>query len=132
MKLEPSLDTLQASVELRVLVGPQAGSCLNLSVGEYHLGTSDECEIILIGPRLEAVHAKLSFDGDQITITPGDGKICDAQGNEITDTFPLALGMPVDLGGIWVSVDNTAALWPDPADILPVPPKPVAPTSDDS
>lgn len=132
MKLEPSLDTLQAPVELRVLVGPQAGSCLSLSVGEYHLGTSDECEIILIGPRLEAVHAKLSFDGDQITITPGDGKICDAQGNEITDTFPLALGMPVDLGGIWVSVDNTAALWPDPADILPVPPKPVAPTSDGS
>jgi type III secretion system YscD/HrpQ family protein len=131
MKLEPSLDTLQAPVELRVLVGPQAGSCLSLSVGEYNLGTSDECEIILIGPRLEAIHAKLGFDGNQITIAPGDGKICDAQGNEITDTFPLALGMPVDLGGIWVSVDNADALWPDPTDILPVPAKPAPSTSDD-
>ncbi len=124
MKLEPSLDTLQPPVELRVLVGPQAGSCLSLAIGDYSLGTSDDCEIILMGPRLEGLHARLSFDGDQITITPMDGKVSDSQGNEIIDTFPLTLGMPVDLGGIWVSIDNADAPWPDPADVLPLPPKP--------
>lgn len=124
MKLEPSLDTLQAQVELRVLVGPQAGSALSLGIGYYSLGTSDECEIILIGSRLEAIHARLSFDGDQITITPVEGKVCDAQGNEIMDSFPLTLGMPVDLCGVWVSVDNVDASWPDPADVLPLPAPP--------
>lgn len=127
MKLEPSFDTLQAQVELRVLVGPQAGSSLSLGIGDYSLGTSDECEIILMGSRLEAIHAKLSFDGDQITVKPVEGKVCDAQGNEIMDTFPLTLGMPFDLGGVWVSVDSVDARWPDPADVLPtpVPPSPV-------
>ena len=121
MKLEPSFDTLQAQVELRVLVGPQAGSSLSLGIGDYSLGTSDECEIILMGSRLEAIHAKLSFDGDQITVKPVEGKVCDAQGNEIMDTFPLTLGMPFDLGGVWVSVDSVDARWPDPADVLPTP-----------
>jgi type III secretion system YscD/HrpQ family protein len=121
MKLEPSFDTLQAQVELRVLVGPQAGSSLSLGIGDYSLGTSDECEIILMGSRLESIHAILSFDGDQITVKPVEGKVCDAQGNEIMDTFPLTLGMPVDLGGVWVSVDSVDARWPDPADVLPTP-----------
>lgn len=121
MKLEPSFDTLQAQVELRVLVGPQAGSSLSLGMGDYSLGTSDECEIILMGSRLESIHARLSFDGDQITVKPVEGKVCDAQGNEIMDTFPLSLGMPVDLGGVWVSVDKVDAHWPDPSDVLPLP-----------
>jgi type III secretion system YscD/HrpQ family protein len=124
MKLEPSLDTLQAQVELRVLVGPQAGSSLSLGIGDYSLGTSDECEIILMGSRLESTHARISFDGDQITVKPVEGKVCDAQGNEIMDTFPLTLGMPVDLGGVWVSVDRVDARWPDPADVLPTPAPP--------
>jgi type III secretion system YscD/HrpQ family protein len=130
MKLEPSFDTLQAQVELRVLVGPQAGSSLSLGMGDYSLGTSDECEIILMGSRLESVHARISFDGDQITVKPVEGKVCDAQGNEIMDTFPLTLGMPVDLGGVWVSVDSVDARWPDPADVLPTPapPSPVEQT----
>ncbi len=130
MKLEPSFDTLQAQVELRVLVGPQAGSSLSLGMGDYSLGTSDECEIILIGSRLEPIHARLSVDGDQITVKPAEGKVCDAQGNEILDTFPLTLGMPVDLGGVWVSVDSVDARWPDPADVLPTPvsPSPVEQT----
>ena len=134
MKLEPSFDTLQAQVELRVLVGPQAGSSLSLGIGDYSLGTSDDCEIILMGSRLEAIHARLSFDGDQIAVTPVEGKVCDAQGNEILDTFPLTLGMPVDLGGVWVSVDSVDARWPDPADVLPTPapPSPVEQTVTES
>ncbi len=130
MKLEPSLDTLQAQVELRVLVGAQAGSSLSLGIGDYSLGTSDDCEIILMGSRLESIHARISFDGDQITVKPVEGKVCDAQGNEIMDTFPLTLGMPVDLGGVWVSVDSVDARWPDPADVLPTPapPSPVEQT----
>jgi hypothetical protein len=109
MKLEPSLETLQARIELRVLFGPQAGSRLQVAPGNYDLGEGDECEVILSGPKMLGRHAQLSFDGEQLTISPLDGKVCDAQGNEITESFPLGLGMPVEMGGIWISVDDVDA-----------------------
>ena len=129
MKLEPSLETLQARIELRVLFGPQAGSRLLIAPGNYALGEGDECEVILSGPKMEERHAQLSFDGEQLTITPLDGKVCDAQGNEITENFPLGLGMPVEMGGIWISVDDVDAEWPDPTDVVSIMPPPAAPTS---
>jgi type III secretion system YscD/HrpQ family protein len=129
MKLEPSLETLQARIELRVLFGPQAGSRLHVTPGNYELGEGDECEVILSGPKMLGRHAQLSFDGEQLTIAPLDGKVCDAQGNEITESFPLGLGMPVELGGIWISVDDVDAEWPDPTDVVSIMPAPAAPTA---
>ena len=122
MKLEPSLETLQARIELRVLFGPQAGSRLQVAPGNYDLGEGDECEVILSGPKMLGRHAQLSFDGEQLTISPLDGKVCDAQGNEITESFPLGLGMPVEMGGIWISVDDVDAEWPDPTDVVSIMP----------
>ena len=61
MKIEPNLETLLPQLELRVLHGPQAGSRLILFVGEYTLGTDDECEVMLAGPRLMGLHAKLKI-----------------------------------------------------------------------
>ena len=122
MKLEPSLETLQARIELRVLFGPQAGSRLQVAPGNYDLGEGDECEVILSGPKMLGRHAQLSFDGEQLTISPLDGKVCDAQGNEISESFPLGLGMPVEMGGIWISVDEVDAEWPDPTDVVSIMP----------
>ena len=122
MKLEPSLETLQARIELRVLFGPQTGSRLQVAPGNYDLGEGDECEVILSGPKMLGRHAQLSFDGEQLTISPLDGKVCDAQGNEISESFPLGLGMPVEMGGIWISVDDVDAEWPDPTDVVSIMP----------
>ena len=120
MKLEPSLEALQQQIELRVLLGPQAGSRLTLSPGEYELGSGDECSIILSGPKIENCHAQLEFDGETVSITPVEGKISNAQGVEITETFMLTLGMPIEIGGIWISVDDVDAEWPNPTDVVPV------------
>jgi len=133
MKLEPSLETLQARIELRVLFGPQAGSRLQVAPGNYDLGEGDECEVILSGPKMLGRHAQLSFDGEQLTISPLDGKVCDAQGNEISESFPLGLGMPVEMGGIWISVDDVDAEWPDPTDVMSImPPAAAAPATSTS
>lgn len=122
MKLEPSLETLQKQIELRVLLGAQAGSRLTLAPGDYELGAGDDCAIILSGPKIESLHALLSFDGETPSITPQEGKVSDAQGNEITGTFVLDLGMPIEIGGIWIAIDDIDAEWPDPTDVVPVMP----------
>ncbi len=122
MKLEPSLETLQPQIELRVLLGPQAGSRLTLSPGDYELGSGDDCSIILSGPKVVPLHARISFDGEIPSLTPLEGKICDANGNDIEDTIELVLGMPIEIGGIWISIDDVDADWPNPTDVLPIAP----------
>ena len=82
------------------------------------LGIGDDCAIMLAGPRIQECHAKLAFDGEQPTITPVDGDVFDSQGNELIDTMPLTLGMPFELGGIWIAVDDPGAPWPDPEAIV--------------
>ena len=122
MKLEPSLETLQPQIELRVILGSQAGSRLTLAPGDYALGSGDDCSIILMGPKIETMHARLSFDGETPSITPLEGKVFDAQGKEIEDTLALALGMPIEIGGIWISIDDVDAEWPNPTDVVPIMP----------
>lgn len=133
MKMEPHLETLLPQLELRVLHGPQAGSRLMLSVGDYVLGTDDECEVMLAGPRMAVMHAKLRFDGDQPSISPMDGPVLDSQGNEISGEFPLALGMPVELGGIWITVDEVDSPWPSTEALIPSPsPHPESSAAEDN
>lgn len=127
MKLEPSLEMLQQQIELRVLLGPQAGSRLTLAPGDYDLGAGDDSTIILSGPKIQPLHARLSFDGELPSLTPVEGSICDTQGNEITETVELELGMPIEIGGIWISVDDVEAEWPNPTDVLPIAPAPAHP-----
>lgn len=121
MKIEPHLEAMLPQLELRVLHGPQAGSRLTLSIGDYVLGTDDECEVMLAGPRLQGTHARLQFDGDRASVTPLDGSVLDAQGNEIHENFPLALGMPIELGGVWITVDEIDAPWPSTEALIPQP-----------
>lgn len=127
MKIEPHLEAMLPQLELRVLHGPQAGSRLTLAIGDYVLGTDDDCEVMLAGPRLQGAHARLKFDGDLASISPLDGTVLDAQGKEISDTVTLALGMPVELGGIWIAVDEVDAPWPSTENLIPQPSPPPAP-----
>ena len=121
MKIEPNLETLLPQLELRVLHGPQAGSRLTLFVGEYTLGTDDECEVMLAGPRLMGLHAKIKIDADTASISPIDGNILDAHGKQISGDTPLALGMPIEIGGIWISIDEVDAPWPSTETLIPQP-----------
>jgi len=121
MKIEPHLETLLPQLELRVLHGPQAGSRLTLFVGEYTLGTDDECEVMLAGPRLMGMHARVKIDADTASISPVDGNILDAHGKQILGNTPLAIGMPVEIGGVWISIDEVDAPWPTTETLIPQP-----------
>jgi len=101
-------------MELRVLQGPQAGSCLALAVGDYTLGASDHCSIILSGPNIEEEHALLAFDGSAASLRPLDGMLRDVKGRRISDETVLAPGAQISLGGVWISVSPSDTPWPAP------------------
>ncbi|MFM7632360.1 MAG: FHA domain-containing protein [Betaproteobacteria bacterium] len=121
MKIEPHLESMLPQLELRVLFGPQSGSRLTLSPGDYLLGTDEDCAVMLSGPRMQGIHARLAFDGDRPSIEPMDGSVTDAQGRSVDDNIALALGMPVELGGVWIAIDEIDAPWPDLDAVIPQP-----------
>lgn len=110
----------EAPIELRILHGPQAGSRLCLSVGEYTLGSDDSCTLILEGSGIEDRHAILRFDGDDVWIDPVDGVVRNAHGDDIDDEQQLIFGLPVELGNVWISVDREDVPWPDPKSVVPL------------
>lgn len=121
MKREVISDEIHApELELRVFYGPQAGSRLVLAAGHYLIGSSDECTIILNGPRIEDEHALIDFDDALPSITPLNGKVSDAQGNSIDGRLPLSFGMPLEIGGVWIAVDYIDSPWPDPTSVAPI------------
>jgi type III secretion system YscD/HrpQ family protein len=108
-------------IELRVLYGPQAGSRLALASGSEHvLGASQDCSIMLSGPRLAGEHAKIVFEEGMLRMTPLQGEVRDAQGNQKSEEFTPELGIPIELGGIWISLDLVSSPWPDSEAVLPI------------
>ena len=119
--VEPGFSPTSAhSHELRVLLGAQAGSRLPLRDGEYTLGSSDDGSIILVGPRIAPLHATLLIDAGTVQVRPEAGRVLDAQGRELGQAVPLASGMPIELDGVWITVDRADALWPDVRDLAAV------------
>lgn len=100
-------------VELRVLAGEQAGARVVLAPGEYLLGSGQDCSLVLRGTGIAERHALLRFDGEEAGIEPLDGAICNVQGDEVTGMHAIALGVPFEIGGVWIAVDREDAPWPD-------------------
>lgn len=132
MKIEPQIGSMLPQLELRVLFGPQAGSRLTLAPGDYLLGTDDDCAVMLAGPTMSGMHARLHFEGDQPLISPVDGSVHDTQGHIVDEALPLALGMPIELGGIWICVDEVDSPWPDLDAVIPRPGTSAATVEDDA
>jgi type III secretion system YscD/HrpQ family protein len=109
----------ESVIELRVLYGAQMGSCLTLGPGEYLLGCGDECTVMLAGQNMAERHATLRFDGLTTLIAPYEGVVRNAHGDEIEAEQELVLGLPVELGGVVITVDHADAPWPEPESVTP-------------
>jgi hypothetical protein len=103
------------TIELRVLAGEQAGARVALAPGEYLLGSGDDCSLVLRGPGIAERHAVLYVDGMEASVEPVDGLLRNAQGDEIAAAQPIAHGLPIEIGGVWISVDREDAPWPESA-----------------
>ncbi|RYF75605.1 MAG: hypothetical protein EOO22_04335 [Comamonadaceae bacterium] len=117
----------QTLLELRVLYGPQAGSHMALAPGEYLLGHSDQCAVVLAGSRMAARHALLVVEDDGFRLRPQEGAVSDGKGHEVTDEIVLAPGMAVEFGGVSITLDHPDAPWPDERAPLALMPPAAAP-----
>ncbi|MFC4160066.1 type III secretion system inner membrane ring subunit SctD [Chitinimonas lacunae] len=101
-----------ARLELRVLHGPQAGARLPLSDGRYLLGSGERADIVLHGPAVAAEHCALDLDGDIATLEPIGGSLLGLDGRLYERGDRLALGVVVEIGGVWLCLDRPDASWP--------------------
>lgn len=69
--------------------------------------------------RIEDKYAQITIEDQEVEILGLEGNVFDAQGNEIDGSLALPLGMPVELGGVWISIDQIDTPWPAPASVTP-------------
>jgi type III secretion system YscD/HrpQ family protein len=97
--------------EIRILSGLQAGASLALSPGEYLLGTSEQCDIVLNDRQMMAKHARLIINEQGITIHGEEGIIFTLA--EKPHDGPIGLGELFRAGHTWLVVEEADAAWPD-------------------
>lgn len=107
-----------ATLELRVLMGLQAGARMGVGEGRYVLGSGGSADIMLSGPWMEEQHAALTIESGRARIAPLMGGVNNNDGTEITEETDLAPGQAVDCDGVWISVAKPDAPWPDVSEVL--------------
>lgn len=99
-------------LELRILDGLQTGARLKLPAGQYVIGDSDDCDIVLVGHGVEAIALHLSIDGDSILAMPRQPGCGIGLTDSTEEEFQLMPGQAFRVAGIWLAVDMEDAPWP--------------------
>ena len=97
------------NIELRVLLGPQAGAALALADADMVIGSDRECDIILQGAGVASRHALLSFTADNFSLTAMDGDITSS--SELPTGAPWPFGTTVYLGDVGITLDRNESEW---------------------
>ncbi|WP_292933896.1 FHA domain-containing protein [Noviherbaspirillum sp.] len=99
-------------LELRILDGLQAGARLKLPNGQYLIGDSDDCDIVLVGHGVEAAALQLSIDGETVVAMPRQSG-CGVRVNDNTaEEFRLTPGQAFHVADIWLAIDMEDSPWP--------------------
>ncbi|HYC38086.1 MAG TPA: type III secretion system inner membrane ring subunit SctD [Usitatibacter sp.] len=109
---------METGLELRVLMGLQAGARMALADGRYVLGSGDAVDVVIAGPRVQQEHAALVVRGGRATVAPLNGAVRLADGTPVTAETDLAPGQPLDCDGAWITVAAPGSAWPDAGEIL--------------
>jgi type III secretion system YscD/HrpQ family protein len=96
-------------LELRVLLGAQAGAALPLSGDHAVIGSGRQCDVILQGPGVALQHANLTIAADGFSLSALDGEITAA--TDAAAAPPWRFGTTVYLGGVGVTIDHGSAEW---------------------
>jgi type III secretion protein D len=105
--------------ELRVLSGLHRGATLPLDENPHVIGASDDADVVLVDPGVEAKHATLSLTESGWQLSALDGTLRTADSNQPETVIDLEPGDFARLGSIWLTVVEQDARWENP------PPEPV-------
>lgn len=107
------MEEMTGSIELRVLAGLQAGARLTLADGRHVLGSSETCDIVLVGPGVEQQAMEIVVDGMRLHMKPGQPGCGLTSGDSLSEPFMVAPGIPFHIGDIWLVVDYQGRAWPE-------------------
>lgn len=105
--------------ELRVLSGLHRGATLPLDDNPHVIGASDDADVVLVDPGIEAQHATLTLTDTGWLLTALEGELRSADSNQLQAEMELRPGDFVRLGAVWLTVVEEDAHWENP------PPEPV-------
>jgi len=97
--------------ELRVLNGLHEGATLPLSGEAWALGNHDEADLQLCDENIQTQHASLVKQDDAWVVTPGQGEVYLAKGEQIKDGLSVEVDQPFQLSGVWLVVSEASAPW---------------------
>ena len=101
-------------LEFRVLAGLQAGAHLRLLSGQYLLGASPRCDIVLEGHGIQPEHALLTVgDSGGGILQAVAGTIYLQDGQDAGASLELHPNMAVRLGDAWIGVALEESPWED-------------------
>ncbi|MGF1643372.1 MAG: type III secretion system inner membrane ring subunit SctD [Thiotrichales bacterium] len=85
---------------IRVLSGPNKGAVAMVREGTHQVGSSFECDFVLMGAGVQERHLEISFVDGMVTVKPVDGEV-EVSGRKVGDSpvnvFP---GSIISLGGV--------------------------------
>lgn len=113
MQEHPIKEETTGSIELRVLAGLQAGARLTLAEGRHVLGSSELCDIVLVGPGVEPQALVIVVEGAQLHLQPSQPECGVSHGDSLSEPFVLASGIPFHIGDIWLVADHEDSPWPE-------------------
>ncbi|MDB5774988.1 MAG: hypothetical protein JWP38_1121 [Herbaspirillum sp.] len=96
-------------MELRILLGPQAGATLPLIEKNIVIGADEQCDVILQSPGIAPRHARLSLTTNRFSLDAIDGEVIAA--DRAQAAAPWKFGTTIYLGDVALTVDRGAARW---------------------
>lgn len=106
------IDFMEKSIlEIRILSGLQAGASLTLPPGEYLLGTSEACDIVLNDRQMQSRHALLVITEEAVAIHAQEGGVLNLAGEP--HEGEISAGELFRAGNTWFVLDAHDSPWPD-------------------
>lgn len=97
---------------LKIFAGAQTGAEVPLASGTYLIGSSDECDLILIDSSMAAEHLVLTLDETGCSVEPRDGAVS-LDGTSISTATQLAPFAMLTLGQTQFAIGPEDAQWPE-------------------
>ena len=101
-------------LDLRLLNGLHRGATLPLDDGALTLGSSDDADVVLVDPGIEARHAVLAPGPGGWTLTAQDGAVLGMDDNRGLASLELRAGGFARLDHVWIMLADSEAPWENP------------------